>query len=279
MKDPGAAGLPAAGSSSRLAALPTLAVLVALAGLEGLLRLPPLPPAPAAFAGERSAQKAVERHADIRSDSLEIDLQLDRHGDFVLFHDETLDGRPIGSYAAGELTGKVESLEAFVAGLERDGLRLAYLHLDLKPRPVLPGRMARTFARARPLLDRLSKSCGSLVLSSPAPAAYADAHRFVVASGLAGRGVWPVLDLIDFDAADAARWRLPMTVLERAVLPAARAANNLYFRLLRGRLAYLTVTERTAASWTGPDRLICWSRETAPGPLPERCLKTERELR
>ncbi|MBI5209094.1 MAG: hypothetical protein HY927_03880 [Elusimicrobia bacterium] len=261
------------------AAALTAAFLLA-ARAVGAAGKPPLPAVSAAspvFAGARSAQKAVLRAADVASDSVEVDLQLTREGTFVLWHDETFAGRPVAGLPAAAMPG-VEEFGAFVEKLARRGRRLAYVHLDLKSRFVLRGPMRKALDRAVEPLERLGSLSEAVVVSSPFPAVYEDILGFAAQGGPRRKALRPAFDLVDYGVEDAERWGLPMTFFERRLLPAARLANRLYLKAARRRVALVTVREETAASWDGPQRLICWSREQQPGPVPERCAKTEREV-
>jgi len=212
--------------------------------------------------------------------SIEFDLGLTRDGVLVVTHDRTWRGRALRSLAYEEVREVYPSLEGYVEGLARAGLSFDTVNLDLKERNLSfrRRRWAGILDAHRPSLDRLAALSGRLVFSSPVPPVYAQLHEYIRSRRLESRGWWPGLELVDYTSSQARAWGLPLSRLERFLLPLARGASSAYWRVYRDSIPYVLVQEQTAASLaSGPRaRVLCWTREPAPGEPPPSCDQTTR---
>lgn len=251
------------------------AALFACAGtpvLAAALIFPPgLTPLPAVeLPGSGSACKAVTSAAEAKGCSgVEIDLNLTSDGVWVIHHDADFRGKRLDLQSWAEVKDALTSLDGF----ERDtrGERFAFVNFDLKERALWPwdGRLRRALASHRGTIEALAARA-PVVVSSPVPARYADVHRWLARAPLAR--VAPAFELADYDAAQAARWGLPMARWEKTMLPVGALANRLYQRFNARAIPWVALQESTARGVLPPGgaQLLCWTRDDT-GPRPPAC--------
>lgn len=215
------------------------------------------------------ACKAVLSAAEARAcRSFEFDVSLTTDGVLVVSHD------PV-PYAFKDVQGRLVDLDSFVAGLgER---RFEHVNVDVKERSLWfgDGALSAAFARHKKALETLGARTSALVVSSPVPARFEEIERWLSSNRVHGKAGY---ELADYDAAQSARWGLPLSLVQRLLLPLGRFFNRVYLERRARTIAYVMVQEATAAAGhlpAGP-AVVCWTRDPASGPPPSVCRWSQR---
>lgn len=201
------------------------------------------------------ACKAVYSPLEARGcPGLETDLSL-KDGRFVMAH-------------GPEIPADALDLDAFIERLPP----MKMVNLDFKDRTVRPGStaMRRALLAHLPALEKLAKKGGLVVYSSAVPMRYWELRRFLKEHPV---GV-PGFELADYTAKRSESWGIMLPWWQRLILPPFRLYSGWYAR--RAKAPWLIMQEETAESWSGPGPLMCWTRDEATGPAPEKCVWTQR---
>ncbi|MBI4669314.1 MAG: hypothetical protein HY747_09050 [Elusimicrobia bacterium] len=249
--------------------------------------LKPMPEAAAVLTiktGGREICKAVNSAAGAKGcSSIEIDLNATSDMVMALAHDHVVNGRLFWETPYEAVRGRFVSLPEFVEALEKNDIRFETIQADFKDRrlDLRRGRLLPIFQANKEFLARLARRSKQSVVSSSAPNIYADLHEFIFKNNLHLEGLWPAYDVVDYDAADARRWGLPITLMERMLLPLGRFLSRFYWKLHQDRIPAVIITEKIAAELEKPlkSAVICWTRDNVYKPIPGACNQSVRAFK